>query len=836
MKFACAQNVQVETDGGWEPCVIKAVNSNGTYTIDFPDGVRWCDILEHAVRPEQYACTCGREFKRASDLRQHQMSKGHGFVFKPGARVRVDGLTKAIMFNRCMGVVVKFLKSGRYRVKLDTEPEPIDVSPPNLTQMKADFPEPPEVVYAGDTGTNNGTVSTDNAGDERQIPVQAPPLYRPHANSSPLPCPMTSLVPPPAVQIPATAQSPMPRSSSHGSLHATMRPPSSCASEGGYARSHASSINSYPRASLESLNLPGLPPGAFAVGPPIPMLIPPVPMTNGYATMGYSFGHQPGFYRPAPPPQILPSHIPNTPAGTTPRAPPVTPRMDHSPAGPQLRGTVVTWKKEKGYGFIHPEDGGRNIFVHLRGTQQESQLPVNAKVLYRLGKTPTGKNKGNPEAMDVVVYRWPTEEDAKERQARRARRKKRSKSTGDKPRRKQYNGWQPAPPAGATLEPPLPQPPLRKATTRASRSWTDSATRQDVEQAPRPSQMVLKSPTIDPDDPDPPNGGAMFVYENDPLFELLSTRTLPLRTENESYVDFMWNLAGHEERRETRDSRLPSISEGHPAPTISDNQATVDWETNSNYSIHSSTSLASSRKYMVEYYSDTPDESFVELDASDVDTSSNGSTNGTSTSAVNSSKKRVRFSDADIKQPSCYSGTFKLKHFLKCIELLMFHTHIVDAGVRHPKDLLKMEDNALVKLSRDIDLSQDQERRFVTACRRLRHDENERMLRIATVVIKKGLARRPTVPLEEMYEYLRNHRNLTDAQIKEVIHRLKLREQRRGHSGQPPVRRGKVVSATPPSSPVITSFPRRQEQSLNERIKIAEAAVKERHGGECVVM
>lgn len=49
-------------------------------------------------------------------------------------------------------------------------------------------------------------------------------------------------------------------------------------------------------------------------------------------------------------------------------------------------GTVKWFNTDKGYGFIAPEDGGKDVFVHIRAVQQAGLdgLADNQKVSYEL--------------------------------------------------------------------------------------------------------------------------------------------------------------------------------------------------------------------------------------------------------------------------------------------------------------------------------------------------------------------------------------------------------------------------------------------------------------------
>jgi uncharacterized membrane protein YsdA (DUF1294 family)/cold shock CspA family protein len=53
---------------------------------------------------------------------------------------------------------------------------------------------------------------------------------------------------------------------------------------------------------------------------------------------------------------------------------------------PQHRGKITSWKDEKGFGFITPADGSKDIFVHISSMPDGLRRPpLNADVTYTLG-------------------------------------------------------------------------------------------------------------------------------------------------------------------------------------------------------------------------------------------------------------------------------------------------------------------------------------------------------------------------------------------------------------------------------------------------------------------
>jgi cold shock protein len=59
----------------------------------------------------------------------------------------------------------------------------------------------------------------------------------------------------------------------------------------------------------------------------------------------------------------------------------------------EMLGSIVTYFEEKGFGFLRPESGGRDVFFHVSRLQQgqSTDLVPGARVAYELGMDRTGK-------------------------------------------------------------------------------------------------------------------------------------------------------------------------------------------------------------------------------------------------------------------------------------------------------------------------------------------------------------------------------------------------------------------------------------------------------------
>ncbi len=64
-----------------------------------------------------------------------------------------------------------------------------------------------------------------------------------------------------------------------------------------------------------------------------------------------------------------------------------------SEASAENSGSIVTYFEDKGFGFLRPEGGGRDVFFHISRLSegQASDLTPGTKVIYELGMDRTGK-------------------------------------------------------------------------------------------------------------------------------------------------------------------------------------------------------------------------------------------------------------------------------------------------------------------------------------------------------------------------------------------------------------------------------------------------------------
>jgi CspA family cold shock protein len=67
-----------------------------------------------------------------------------------------------------------------------------------------------------------------------------------------------------------------------------------------------------------------------------------------------------------------------------------------------MSGTVKFFNGERGYGFIKPDDGGRDVFVHITAVEQAGMKAMNEGQRIQFEVEPDKKGKG-PKAVNLVV-------------------------------------------------------------------------------------------------------------------------------------------------------------------------------------------------------------------------------------------------------------------------------------------------------------------------------------------------------------------------------------------------------------------------------------------------
>jgi len=67
-----------------------------------------------------------------------------------------------------------------------------------------------------------------------------------------------------------------------------------------------------------------------------------------------------------------------------------------------MTGTVKFFNAEKGYGFIKPDDGGRDVFVHVTAVERAGLKSLNEGQRISFEVEPDKKGKG-PKAVNLVI-------------------------------------------------------------------------------------------------------------------------------------------------------------------------------------------------------------------------------------------------------------------------------------------------------------------------------------------------------------------------------------------------------------------------------------------------
>jgi CspA family cold shock protein len=59
-----------------------------------------------------------------------------------------------------------------------------------------------------------------------------------------------------------------------------------------------------------------------------------------------------------------------------------------------IKGVLKTWKEDRGFGFIKPDAGGKDVFIHISALKEVSRRPITGDVIfYQITKDNRGKYK-----------------------------------------------------------------------------------------------------------------------------------------------------------------------------------------------------------------------------------------------------------------------------------------------------------------------------------------------------------------------------------------------------------------------------------------------------------
>jgi CspA family cold shock protein len=77
---------------------------------------------------------------------------------------------------------------------------------------------------------------------------------------------------------------------------------------------------------------------------------------------------------------------------------------------PLLTGVLKTWKEDRGFGFIAPHNGSRDVFIHISAIGDTARRPVPGDIIqYQLVRDKNGKYRAiNASIEGVAAKNIPT--------------------------------------------------------------------------------------------------------------------------------------------------------------------------------------------------------------------------------------------------------------------------------------------------------------------------------------------------------------------------------------------------------------------------------------------
>jgi CspA family cold shock protein len=94
--------------------------------------------------------------------------------------------------------------------------------------------------------------------------------------------------------------------------------------------------------------------------------------------------------------------IPYPPWGRRQKAAEKTAGRDREASSMAQKGVVKFFNGERGYGFIKPEDGGRDVFVHITAVESAGLKSLSEGQQISFDVEPDKKGKG-PKAVNLII-------------------------------------------------------------------------------------------------------------------------------------------------------------------------------------------------------------------------------------------------------------------------------------------------------------------------------------------------------------------------------------------------------------------------------------------------